>query len=395
MALSASSILHYWSARYGSTPVYGGKPVFTRSSAARIADQRGVLQAPIINTPRTGWDTISGERRPTMLLEMARTNLILHSTAFDNAAWSKTSATITTGRPDPAGGTTACTITATASPGIATQSLGAGASAVRRNSMWVRRTAGTGTVTLLTADGAVDTTIVPTADWVRYSSAVRPANTARWSGIKLATNGNAVEVWNGQLEEGSFITSDIPTTTAAVTRSADSLYWDYIHAPQEKMAYVRFVESGSISNASSGIFAISAAALSVPVLRVFRETGGYFAEHWNGVSTVATAELASPVVGDTVELLLVMLSTGSIQLIQSINGAAVTSTAATGVLALATAWGGPRLWLNSVASAAYAGSNRFAEVKLVKYADVVATTAQTRMEELRAFEVDAAGRVIS
>ena len=42
-----------------------------------------------------------------------------------------------------------------------------------------------------------------------------------------------------------------------------------------------------------------------------------------------------------------------------------------------------------------AGAGRYAEVKIVKYADVVGATAQARMDELRAFEIGASGEVLS
>ena len=57
-----------------------------------------------------------------------------------------------------------------------------------------------------------------------------------------------------------------------------------------------------------------------------------------------------------------------------------------GVQTLATAWSDTRLWLNSVGVIGV-GANKFAEVKIVKYADVVASTAQGRMDELKNFEL--------
>jgi hypothetical protein len=80
---------------------------------------------------------------------------------------------------------------------------------------------------------------------------------------------------------------------------------------------------------------------------------------------------------------------GSVQIIQSINGAAVTAAGQSGAVPggpFAAAWSDTRLYANST-GASFVGSAKLAELKLVKYADVVASTAQGRMDEMRAFEL--------
>src|SRR5688500_16378616 len=81
MPLSRSSVLHYWSARYGPLPIIGGDPVHTRNSASSWADGQGIVQSAIVNTPAFDHATIGGERRPTLSLSRAVTNICLQSAA--------------------------------------------------------------------------------------------------------------------------------------------------------------------------------------------------------------------------------------------------------------------------------------------------------------------------
>jgi hypothetical protein len=101
---------------------------------------------------------------------------------------------------------------------------------------------------------------------------------------------------------------------------------------------------------------------------------------------------ASP--GEVEELVADIQSDGKVQLHQSIGGAVVSSGALSAANALPAAWGDTRLYLNAIAAAS-AGQSDYAEVKIVKRADVVGATAADIMDELRAFELSASGEVIS
>lgn len=432
MALSTSSILHYWSARYGATPVYGGKPVHTRSSAARIADQRGVLHAPIINTPRIGWDTVAGERRPTMLLELARTNSLTYSQEIDNAAWTKSNATVTANAilaPD--GTLTADKVaedTATSTHYVGRTGIAATASTqqaisffakpAERDWVWVQtsdkagtaanswinvRTGATGTVaashtirTVSFGDGwyRVEITMdsgVGAGTMAFYPASVTDNNVTSFAG----TSGYGFYLWGAQFEvDGSYVTSYIPTTSATATRSADVFYWDHTPIPQAVMVYMRFVERGTVGVSGSRILFFGNSAAAAPRLAIKVLSARYTVEHHNGTAGVEVSMGTAGTVGDTTELLAILFSDGSAQLVQSLNGAAVTSTAATAANALPTAWSDKRAYLNSEGTGGQ-GFNRYAEVKVVKYADVVGATAQARMDELRDFQVNSAGEVLS
>ena len=84
---------------------------YTRSTTATYVGSDGYIKTAAINEPRFEYDPVT--LAPLgILLEGPRTNLLTYSEQFDNPAWVKTNATITTGVDDPSGGTSACTMTA-------------------------------------------------------------------------------------------------------------------------------------------------------------------------------------------------------------------------------------------------------------------------------------------
>lgn len=396
MTISRSSFLHYWSSRSGPIPVIGGAPVHSRNSAGGVGDVRGEYYSAIINTPRFEWNTdkatAANERRAMLLLELSRANDCPFSNDFSNAAWVKSNCTVATGILDPAGGTTACTLTSTAANGQATQTLAAGASLARVNSAYVRRRTGSGAIQLLQADSLAFVTVPVTPEWTRVDL-LSGANTLRAVGVRLVTSGDAVDVWLSQHETGGFSTSGIQTpTSASVARAVDSFYWNFLAPPQGLMVYDRFVERGTVS-ALGARWAITSAAAGDPQLMSYAPAGLYTALHNNGTASVTSALAAAGQIGDTCELVTLLTGGGAVQVIQSINGAAVSSGALSAANALAAAWADRRLWLNSEGTAKV-GASASADLRIVKYADVVATSAQGIMDELRAAELGLSGEVL-
>lgn len=423
MALSASSILHYWSARYGATPVVGGRPVQTRSSSARIDDQRGVLHAPIINTPRIGWDTIDTERRPTMLLERAGTNLVTYSEGF--GSWSLDGAPIlTSGQPDPFGGTAAYKIEDDASGSIRGVYLAVTLPGTAAVSVFLKKGSGSQTQVKLRDETAGANRLLADVTWSGntpvvamttgtlqqqtgfagnwwrlefFTTVVTAANSHRIYLYPAALNAGELghAFFTGvQIEDGDFSSSYIKTTGSSASRSVDTFYWDYPHDPQEMLAYVRFVEDGTIKTEAATFYFGDPSAGTTPFAMIYVSGGLYRAYHQTGAGNRSSTLAAAPAIGNTVELYMDLESDGKITVVQSINGAAVSSGAQSAALALGTAWAAKSLVLNRHAPS-HNGCNRFAEVKVVKRADVVGATAQARMNELRAFELNAAGEVLA
>jgi len=158
--------------------------------------------------------------------EAAATNLATYSTAFENAAWAKSNVTATDGdAASPTGASTATLLLATAANGTVIQDLGSISSAAHIGGLWIKRKTGTGNIDLTINNGSTWTTVAVTTTWTRFATTSVTAADPD-VGIRLAVDTDAVWVWNGSAEAGTFLTSDTPTTTAAVTRNADVLTYD-------------------------------------------------------------------------------------------------------------------------------------------------------------------------
>jgi hypothetical protein len=71
---------------------YADLITFTRASTGTYLDSDGLLKTATTNVPRIEYD-INGNRKG-LLIEEARTNLVLYSEDFANAAWLKSNATV-------------------------------------------------------------------------------------------------------------------------------------------------------------------------------------------------------------------------------------------------------------------------------------------------------------
>jgi len=141
-------------------------------------------------------------------------------------------------------------------------------------------------------------------------------------------------------------------TSALLLGVSDLLYWSVPVKPAACTLYLEFVQPASFGAASTCFWYLGNAGNTGARLWIDSTGTQYRANHHNGTSAVtSTMTGTAPTSGQRVAVRVVLLSTGSIQIWQSINGAAETTPGASGTLALnATGWSDTRLYANSTGS---------------------------------------------
>lgn len=197
------------------------KITFSRSSTATYVDSAGLIQTATTDTPRFDHDPVTGESLG-LLIEEARTNLLLNSATLS---------------------TQSVTVTA---------------------AQHVLSFYGTGTVTLSGASTAGP--LAGTGANDRVDLLFTPSA----GSLTLTVNGS---VTNAQLEEGSFPTSYIPTTSSTVTRAADvaeitGANFSSWYNQSEGTVFAEW--QASYGNQFSTIFQFNAGAASTNLLESYR-----------------------------------------------------------------------------------------------------------------------------
>lgn len=225
---------------------------YTPTTSSAITNYIPALQTAAAGVPRFDHDPVTGESKG-FLIEEQRSNLLTYSSAFDNAAWTKGNATIsadTVVAPDgtltgdklvkDSGSTLYGRVRfLNAIPSAGTYTLSVYAKAAQNTFLMLTRD-GTDSAWYNLSAGIVETTGANTTasiqhvgnGWYRciYTNTAWTLAGTATIGVSNATNtttytGNGFDgiyIWGAQLEAGSFATSYIPTTSAQVTRSADS-----------------------------------------------------------------------------------------------------------------------------------------------------------------------------
>ena len=153
-----------------------------------------------------------------------------------------------------------------------------------------------------------------------------------------------------------FTSSYQPSSGAIVQRKADALPLPFLARPQAMTVYVRFVEMGTILTANARVLQVGDGTFGVSsgLLIMSRGSAGndmyrfnYNANFTNVQSQLSTA----PALGDVVELMGQLLvdddGNASVQLHQSIAGAAATTAAESGAISLLPTWASQFLYFNS------------------------------------------------
>jgi hypothetical protein len=346
-----------------------GQEVFTRAAPNAYQFDRGGLIRPAgTDVPRVTFiDPLSsGTPDPYWLLEDTRKNIASYNRDLTQAVWTKTNVTAVKDQTGIDGvASSASRITATAGNGTCLQAALL-ASSARYQSAWVKRLVGSGTINMTTDNGATWTAIVPTTSWTRLTIPTQTLANPTF-GFRIVTNGDSIAVDFVQNEPGMFPTSEIPTTTLDVTRARDASVFSYYAAANQAITlYARFVERGSVLDPTDRwVLQLSASAPRL-ILRQPAGTGLYRMSHINAAAAeVFSAAATAPTYGQLCELRGVLLSTGSVQLNQSINLGTEVASAASGTQTLPSAWGGSGLYINED-NGTCVGYNAFDTIAVVR-----------------------------
>jgi hypothetical protein len=172
--------------------------------------------------PRLDYDPVTLAAKG-LLVEEQRTNLMTYSA--DISQWTvQAGVTVTVNQAvAPDGTMTADLIVGNGTAGVISPAAAVSGASNNTKSIWLRAVTGTTSVILKDANTTVGTvTCNLTTSWQRFS--LSETQSAGLAGIwidDVASSG--IYAWGGQIEQGSFATSYIPTgaTTAGATRNAD------------------------------------------------------------------------------------------------------------------------------------------------------------------------------
>lgn len=429
MAIALADLLFYksFADNAGLVAGLGGKPTFARSSTGSSENHRErIWQAPA-GKPRFVRRTLDGEPTTGMLLEAGRTNSLLHSEDFTNAAWVDPYANMTVGSNlvvAPDGTMTGDKLSDEVTNNFTARYQGVGGFTNNEwasTSVFIKKddvesrfpeigldfTGGTqlsarfhlntktGAIAKRSGYAAGSGWVEDFGDWWRVLISlqndatgntngrlwIHPAAATTLGGSAVAEAVGSIYVWGAQLEKGVPSPSSYigPTTTAAVTRAADSLIYSGAPGPQAMAIYCRGKFPSDAYEVDKGIVTIGYG--SNPRAILYKHATAIRAYMHNGTSYVLSDTATAPVGSESEEYLMILNADGSVQVIQSIDGGAVTTSTASAALALPSAWYSGDIAIGKYADTAE-HSGIYFDVKVVKLA-ALPSDNQGRMDEMR------------
>ncbi len=223
-----------WATKEGSLLGYNSennnyKPLpfdFSRASTATRVNKQGLIETVGANEPRVDY---KDDSKGALLLEPQSTNLITYSEDFN--AWTKTGNTTisATNIISPSGQNNATLITGLDGTGGNDLKFNVGINTANKTFTFSVYLKGSGTLRLHLSnniDNAASNVVTLTTSWVRYelTHTFNSTTSTSLSCVLDDSDGSTATEYNvfaAQLEELSYATSYIKTTSAAVTRLAD------------------------------------------------------------------------------------------------------------------------------------------------------------------------------
>lgn len=369
--------------RYGAEPVHGGDLAFSRPSTAYTTNRYGTLSSYVSEIVRFAWTRLRTLNTPVMELEPGRTNKCAYTTNLSaTTGWSVVGvpveaftvvndadelkaaglgAVVTNGnvlRIDARNAANEVTIQGTGEVGNTNP---------HTSSAYVR---GQGTYNYGFAGDAGLTNLYATGGYTRTSQTQTPGAASRRFSIRVQP-GSLLYIILPQLEEGAFVTTPIPNTTAtSVTRASDLLYYDDAPEPSPRLAY--YTKYVYAPDTVPGI------TIHPWIVGNQTETGSYATHYLNAAGTLAgfkgsdgsstfdiTVALGTTIQkGDRVEVLCVMNVTEAQIFVRINNGTPVSASTSTGY-AIPERWTLPRVYLGGLGNGTKQGALRFVETKIL------------------------------
>jgi len=254
--------LIYYPSGYKAGKAYSLKPTdgsgdltFTRASTATRVNLSGLIESVATGVPRIDY---TGGGCGKLLLEPQRTNLLLQSNNFINANWSISDITLNSNTLDtlsPEGVNNATKITTITYPTLFSV-IAVSAQTQYTFSFYAKK--GTlATPKLAIRDDSNGAFIVQdisytisTDEWTRVQYTVTtPIGCTSLRVYPLrGSGGGTIYLYGMQVEQGSYPTSYIPTTTTSVTRTQDSASKSGISSLINSEEGVLYIESTALAN---------------------------------------------------------------------------------------------------------------------------------------------------
>ncbi len=201
------------------------------------------------NVPRIDY---TGGGCPHILAEPQRTNLIPYSSDFTVGNWAKTRCTVTSNQAtSPDGTLNADLMTSTDDDARLGDQVGS-SGAEFTQSIYVKSAQVSDVNCQIDFAGLNTVTFTANQQWQRVETTLTDTSQSPRLRLRILNSGNSIYVWGGQVEQGSYATSYIPTSGSTVTRNQDQFTRDGIGSLINSTEGVLFVEIAALDNNLSG-----------------------------------------------------------------------------------------------------------------------------------------------